>query len=102
MYILIIKDDNDNEKSYPLKSHEINITDDKLLLMLNTDEQSITYEIHADTRANDLSNIEKFISKQLEKTYSTNKPFRISEYLRRMYIFIGDDTDYRQFTANRK
>lgn len=102
MYKLIIYDDNDNQTIYHLKNHEITVTDYEVILTLNTDKQTIKYGIRVDTRAKDLADIENFITKQLQETYLHDKPFIISEYLQRMYIFIGDDENSRQFTADKK
>lgn len=99
---LIINDDNDNLKSYNLKNYEIIITNDELRLTLITDKQTINYGIRADMREGELTSIKDFISELLQESYSKGKPFKISEYLQRMYIFIGDENNCRQFTANRK
>ena len=99
---LIIKDDNGNPKSYNLKNYEITIINDELILTLITDKQTITYGIRADRRERKLTCIKDSISELLQESYSKGKPFTISEYLQRMYIYIEDDNKRRQFTADRR
>ena len=99
---LIIISDDENKKSYNLRSHEITVDNDKLILTLNTDKQTIQYEISVDSRARDLDDIRGFISEQLRCSYTTDVPFTIYEFLRRWYISVGEDGNCRQFTAYKK
>ena len=69
---LIIISDDENKKSYNLRSHEITVDNDKLILTLNTDKQTIQYEISVDSRARDLDDIRGFISEQLRCSYTTD------------------------------
>ncbi|EOS37015.1 hypothetical protein C808_03915 [Lachnospiraceae bacterium M18-1] len=101
MCILKITDDDDNTTSYSLKDYSILENDNELLLTLNSDDKIIKYAIRSDTREPNLSSIKQFITQQLDCAFSNEEAFVVSEYLQRMYIFIGSDDDRRQFTANR-
>ena len=101
MCILKITDDDDNTTSYSLKDYSILENDNELLLTLNSDDKIIKYAIRSDTREPNLSWIKQFITQQLDCAFSNEEAFVVSEYLQRMYIFIGSDDDRRQFTANR-
>lgn len=96
MFLRIIKDNGD-EISYSLNEYEISEVDKKLLLKFYTNEKIIQYTISKDNRESDLSLIKEFISQQLYKASSNNKPFTISEELERQYIWIGDD-NAKKFT----
>lgn len=96
--MVTVEDDNDNVKSYNVNKYNIDITDDLLMLELVTDKDTLRYDIYADDRHKDISLIEEFISKKLKDASMGKNEIKISEYLVRKYINIGDN----QFTAHKK
>lgn len=98
----ILKTDNDNEIYYTLNKYSINTNNDELLLELCTKEETLQYLIHTDTREPNLSDIKDFLAQQLDRAISGTDKFVLSEYLQRMYIFVGNEKNIRQFTATKK
>lgn len=102
MAILQITDDNDKTSSYTLIKYNVSCTSTSLLLELFINEAKIKYEIFPDEREKSVSQIAQFILQELDAVFKNNRPFIISEYLKRHYIFIGDiEIKRRQFTAHK-
>ena len=88
-----ISDDNDNEKSYILISYKITKQKDCVLVKLDSNNYSITYELRPDVRFNTVDKIKNFIEKLLSKVVTNEYTLEISEYFERMYVIIGYETD---------
>lgn len=110
MAILQITDDNDKTSSYTLIKCNVSCTStfsssstsSSLLLELFINEAEIKYEIFPDEREKSVSQIAQFILQELDAISKSNRPFIISEYLKRHYISIGDiEIKRRQFTAHK-
>jgi len=101
--MLKISDGDYDSYGTKLKSHTISVDGNSLTLKLTTEDTDIIYKISEDTREPDISQIERFISSELCEAYAGKKPFTVSEYLQRMYIYIGDIDlgECRQFTASK-
>lgn len=103
MATLIIKDDNDNKHTYSLINGGTNISNDSLILDLETTNEHFQYHIHSDDRESNINNIDNFIQQKLNNALNSVSPFTLSEYLARDYIYIGDIDveEMRQFTAQK-
>lgn len=103
MATLIIKDDNDIKHTYSLKNCVTTMRDDSLILELVTSDKHFQYQIYSDTRESNLNVINDFISQKLHAAMNNARPFTLSEYLARNYIYIGniDVEERRQFTAHK-
>ena len=104
MGVLIICNDNDIDKNYNLVNAEIIEEKEKLYLRLNTESEKIKYCISKDTREPDINMIKEYIQKEIDDALKNVKPLKISEYLVREYIYVGDieKGERRQFTAIRQ
>lgn len=98
---MIIQND-DNEKAYNLKTWNKIVTEEGIDIDLMTLEGKISYSISVDRRESNLTSIEKFITEEVESAIKGESVLYISEYLQRLYIYIGKDMNRRQFTACRK
>lgn len=67
-----------------------------------TKEKTLRYLIHSDAREPNLSGIKEFLTQQLETAVSDDGKFILSEYLERIYIYVGNEEDRRQFIATKK
>lgn len=89
-----ISDDNDNEKSYILTSYKITKQKDCVLVKLDSNNYSITYELRPDVRFNTVDKIKNFIEKLLSKVVTNEYTLEISEYFERMYVIICHASNY--------
>ncbi len=100
-----ISDENDSVNSYILTSYKIAKQKDKVLVSFNSVDYCVTYELRPDTRFKNVDIIHDFVENILDKVVATGYTLKISEYLVRMYVTIGYETDDEyesgQFTASK-
>lgn len=104
MDTLIIIDDNENKYTYPLTNWNISIVSGKILeLELDTPNGCFKYQIHTDSREPNINAIHNFISQKITDAINNIRPFVLTEYLVRDYIFIGDINieERKQLTAQK-
>ncbi|MCQ2015414.1 hypothetical protein [Clostridium butyricum] len=98
---LIIQDDSNKSTSYTLSDYNISVQGNQLSLELSLNTSiTIQYIISKDTREPDISIIKLYIDNQLSNVRNGISSVTIEEFLRRNYIYIGNDR--RQFTAHKK
>ena len=104
---VVIEDDNGNVVAEQLKGYQIAFAEKEEALQLTLDMQTktIKYRIVADDRwGNDISLVKDYVERRLEEAIEGHKPFSITEYLERVYIYIWEDKyngKCGQFTAQR-
>lgn len=102
MFIAKITNDNDKISEYKFDDYTLTIDGDSLILeLIDNNIPRFRYQIMSDDRQPNLGNIQDFITSQLKQAVSGERPFVLSEYLARVYIYIGSDDERRQFTAHK-
>ncbi len=102
MSTIKIIDDNGKTTTSLLNSYSLEPLEEGLLLEVNLPNSLIKYLIHSDMRERNIRNIEQFIISYFDDVIVNNKTAYIEEYLRRDYIYIGQEETRRQFTAQKK
>ena len=74
----------------------------KNIVKLGSTRETISYSISADMRERNIKEITDFVTAEIEGALRGERILYISEFLQRLYVFIGDDNTRRQFTASRK
>lgn len=97
-----IIDDNGKTTTSLLNSYSLEPLEDSLILEINLPNGNVKYLIHSDMRERSIRNIEQFITNYFDDVIINNKTAYIEEYLRRDYIYIGQEETRRQFTAQKK
>ena len=87
-------------------SQQVTYTKGELTLSFDcSDGHSITYVIHTDTREPDLNIIDTFVREEINGAVSNSWTLEITEYLERIYIYLGHETEtqysVKQFTAHK-
>lgn len=107
MIKITITDDNENSSTYSLKSYDIKIEKDSVIIKVEMLEMNkiFTYELRPDERFQSVEDIAKYLKKTIEEVQDTGSTLKISEGLIRMYITIGYELDGKlecaQFTASK-
>lgn len=102
MSTIKIIDDNGKTTTSLLNGYSLEPLEEGLLLKVNLPNSLIKYLIHSDMRERNIRNIEQFIISYFDDVIINNKTAYIEEYLRRDYIYIGQEETSRQFTAQKK
>lgn len=102
MSTIKIIDDNGKTTTSLLNGYSLEPLEEGLLLKVNLPNSLIKYLIHSDMRERNIRNIEQFIISYFDDVIVNNKTAYIEEYLRRDYIYIGQEETRRQFTAQKK
>lgn len=97
-----ITDDNGKSTTSFLTGYSLDPLEQDLILEINFPNGSVKYLIHTDRREPNMYNIEKFISDYFDNALNNSLTAHVEEFLRRDYIYIGDNELRRQFTAQKK
>lgn len=87
---VIIRRDN-NECKYNLVDGFVSVRDDKELeVILQTSDETITYNINVDSNYADITYIAGFIEEKIKNAFNNSYPLVISEWAVRHYIYFGN------------
>lgn len=107
MIKITITDDNENSSTYSLKSYDIKIEKDSVIIKVEMLEMNkiFTYELRPDERFRRVEDIAEYLKKTIEEVQDVGSTLKISEGLIRMYITISYELDGKlecaQFTASK-
>lgn len=101
MFVLELKDNDENISYHIVKSCKINISGN-VDFVLQLENETIQYRISKDSNENSLIGIQNYITSMIKESVKNNQFFCISEYSDRNYIYIGDGNDIKKFTAIKK
>lgn len=73
-----------------------------MILKLNTESVSITYNIPAGECEKFFNNIRDFINEKLQETFLNSNPLIITDSIKQNYILIKDCDITRQFSAKKE